>query len=57
MSGGEGHQFKTVVGVLILGVLSNVLNLMSVSPYTQYVVKGSIIIIAVASDTLRRNKT
>ncbi len=56
MSGGEGHQFKTVVGVLILGVLSNMLNLMRVSPYLQYVVKGAIIIVAVSIDIFRRNK-
>ncbi|MFV0412859.1 MAG: ABC transporter permease [Oscillospiraceae bacterium] len=56
MSGGEGHQFKTVVGVLILGVLSNVLNLMGVNPNMQYVVKGAIIVAAVASDVFSRNK-
>lgn len=56
MSGGEGSQLKTVIGVLILGVLSNILNLTNVSPYMQYVVKGSMIIIAVASDIFRRVK-
>lgn len=56
MSGGEGHQLKTLVGVLLLGVLSNILNLTKVSPYVQYVVKGAIIIFAVASDTFRRVK-
>lgn len=56
MSGGEGHQFKTLVGVFILGVLSNMLNLVGVSPYLQYVFKGAIIIVAVASDVFRRVK-
>lgn len=56
MSGGEGHQMKTMVGVLLLGVLSNILNLTGVSPYAQYVVKGLIIIGAVASDIFRRVK-
>lgn len=56
MSGGEGSQIKTVIGVLILGVLSNILNLTNVSPYMQYVVKGGMIIIAVASDIFRRVK-
>lgn len=56
MSGGEGHQFRTVVGVLILGVLSNVLNLMGVNPNMQYVVKGAIIVLAVASDIFNRTK-
>jgi ribose transport system permease protein len=56
MSGGEGHQMKTMVGVLLLGVLSNILNLTGVTPYAQYVVKGLIIIGAVASDIFRRVK-
>lgn len=56
MSGGEGHQLKTVIGVLILGVLNNMLNLIGISPYWQYVFKGGIIILAVASDVLRRVK-
>ena len=42
--------------MLLLGVLSNILNLTKVSPYLQYVVKGAIIIFAVASDTFRRVK-
>lgn len=56
MSGGEGHQLKTVIGVLILGVLNNMLNLIGISPYWQYIFKGGIIIVAVASDVLRRVK-
>ncbi len=56
MSGGEGSQMKTIAGVLILGVLNNMLNLLSVSPYWQYVFKGGIIILAVSSDVLRRVK-
>ncbi|WP_343210665.1 ABC transporter permease [Anaerolentibacter hominis] len=56
MSGGEGSQVKTVVGVLLLGVLSNILNLIGVSPYLQYVFKGGIIIFAVAADVMRRKQ-
>lgn len=54
MSGGEGHQMKTLIGVLMLGVVSNMLNLIGVSPYWQYIFKGGIIILAVASDVFRR---
>lgn len=54
MSGGEGSQAKTICGVLILGVLNNMLNLLSVSPYWQYVFKGGIIILAVSLDIFRR---
>ena len=54
MTGGEGSVLKTVIGALIIGCLSNILNLMDVSPYMQQVVKGLIIFLAVASDTWRK---
>lgn len=47
MSGGRGKVIGTFFGILILGVLNNMLNLMNVSPYLQGLVKGLIIIIAV----------
>ncbi len=47
MSGGRGKIIGTVIGVLILGILNNALNLMNVSPYLQGMVKGLIIVLAV----------
>ncbi|MDF2679674.1 MAG: ribose transporter permease [Brevibacillus sp.] len=47
MSGGRGKIIGTFFGVLILGVLNNMLNLMNISPYLQGLVKGLIIIAAV----------
>jgi ribose transport system permease protein len=47
MSGGVGRIWGTVVGLLILGVISNMLNLLQVSPYLQGLVKGAIIVAAV----------
>ncbi len=47
ISGGRGHIFGTVLGALLLGVLSNGLNFLGVTPYVQRVIKGAIIIIAV----------
>ena len=47
MSGGRGKVIGTVIGVLILGILNNTLNLMNVSPYLQGMVKGLIIVLAV----------
>lgn len=47
MTGGRGKIIGTFFGVLILGVLNNMMNLMNVSPHLQGFVKGLIIIIAV----------
>ncbi|WP_255437493.1 ABC transporter permease [Thalassobacillus sp. CUG 92003] len=47
MTGGKGKIIGTFFGILLLGVLNNMMNLMNVSPYLQGLVKGLIIIIAV----------
>ncbi|MFC0270358.1 ABC transporter permease [Metabacillus herbersteinensis] len=47
MTGGKGKIIGTLFGVLILGILNNMMNLMNVSPHLQGFVKGLIIIVAV----------
>jgi ribose transport system permease protein len=54
LSGGVGSVSGTVVGVLIIGVLRNGLNLLSVSPFVQQIVIGVVIALAVMADVLRR---
>jgi ribose transport system permease protein len=54
LSGGVGSIGGTLVGVLIIGVLRNGLNLLGVSPFIQQVVIGVVIALAVTLDTLRR---
>jgi ribose transport system permease protein len=54
LSGGLGRVPGTVVGVLIIGVLRNGLNLLSVSPFVQQIVIGVVIALAVMVDVLRR---
>jgi ribose transport system permease protein len=54
LSGGVGSIGGTAVGVLIIGVLRNGLNLLGVSPFIQQVVIGVVIALAVAADTWRR---
>ncbi|CAZ98397.1 ABC transporter permease [Zobellia galactanivorans] len=47
LNGGRGTAINTLMGVLILGLISNILNLLNVPSYPQQVVKGGIIIFAV----------
>jgi ribose transport system permease protein len=53
LSGGVGRVPGTVVGVLIIGVLRNGLNLLSVSPFVQQIVIGVVIALAVMVDVLQ----
>ena len=53
MNGGRGRIWGTFVGVLIIAVLNNGLNILGVSSYYQDVVKGLVILIAVLSDRKR----
>ncbi|MCI9486733.1 MAG: ABC transporter permease [Lachnospiraceae bacterium] len=50
LSGGKGRLWGTIVGVLLIGVITNGLDLLSVSSYIQQVVKGAIIIGAILFD-------
>ena len=53
-SGGKGTIVGTFIGALIMGVISNGMNLLGISPYMQYVAKGSIILLAVIIDSLKK---
>lgn len=52
LSGGRGSVLGTVLGCLIIGVLNNGLFLLDVSPFWQQVVKGFVILAAVAIDRM-----
>lgn len=54
LSGGKGGILGTIIGVLIIGVLRNGLNLLGVSPFTQAVVIGVVIALAVAAEAIKR---
>lgn len=47
LSGGRGTVGNTLLGVLILGMIGNIMNLMDVTSYLQQLIKGMIIIMAV----------
>jgi len=52
LNGGRGTIMGTVLGCLIIGVLNNGLVLLEVSPFWQQVIKGLVILVAVAVDKL-----
>lgn len=56
MAGGRGRISGTIFGVMIIGVVSNGLNLMGVSSFWQLLVKGLIILIAVLIDAQKGKK-
>src|SRR5580704_11164817 len=53
LQGGEGTIYKSVIGVFIMIVLGNGLNLLNVDSYWQRVAVGAVIIAAAAAERLR----
>lgn len=50
MEGGKGKVFNVVIGALIIGTITNGLDILNVSSYWQQIVKGFIILLAVLID-------
>jgi ribose/xylose/arabinose/galactoside ABC-type transport system permease subunit len=57
LSGGRGSVLGTIAGVLLLALIANMLNLLGISPFTQQIVNGLIIIGAIAIYTARRRES
>ena len=55
MAGGRGRISGTVFGAMVIGIISNGLNLIGVSSYWQLIVKGLIIACAVVLDSQKGN--
>jgi len=47
MSGGKGNVWGSLIGVILLGCISNALNILGVNPYYQYIMKGGLIVLSV----------
>jgi len=56
MNGGKGRIVGTFFGVLLMGVISNSLNMLQVSPYFQDVTFGMLIILSVAVSALSQKR-
>lgn len=55
-NGGIGTIGGTIIGALVIGILSNGLNLLHISSYVQMVIKGAVIILAVGFDLLKNRQ-
>lgn len=56
ITGGRGSVIGTLIGAITLGLLNNGLNLMGVSPYTQKILKGAIILLAIYAGSFKRER-
>lgn len=56
LSGGEGTVLGTVIGAAIIGVLRNALVLLSVDSYFQTLIIGTVIIVFVSIDQIRKSR-
>ena len=56
LSGGSGKILGTLIGAFIISVIQNGMNLLGIESYTQQVVLGAIIVIAVLLDKIRNGQ-
>jgi ribose/xylose/arabinose/galactoside ABC-type transport system permease subunit len=54
LAGGRGSVVATFFGALLIGLLNNVMNLLNIESYTQDIVLGAVILVAVIVDELRK---
>jgi ribose transport system permease protein len=54
LAGGKGSVIRTVLGTLLVILLSNCMNLLGVSPYMQTVMRGAILVLAIWLDNRKR---
>jgi ribose transport system permease protein len=56
LSGGQGTVVGTIIGALIMGVLSNGANLLGIPSFTQQIIIGAVIVLAVTFDEFQRRR-
>lgn len=54
LSGGRGSIFSSFIGVILLGVISNSMNIIGVSTFWQYIMLGLVVITAVVIGSIHR---
>lgn len=56
LAGGKGSAVGCVIGALILGIMTNLLNLMNINTYYQFVLQGVLLILTLSISALRGRK-
>lgn len=56
LNGGQGTVIGTIIGAMIMGLLSNGCNLLGISPFLQQVIIGAVIVLAVSFDEFQRRR-
>jgi len=56
INGGRGTVFGMLIGALIVGVLTNIMNMLGLAIYTQNVIKGVVLVLAILVNNTIRNK-
>lgn len=56
MSGGQGKLHMVIVGVLIMGILTNGMTMLSINEYVQQFIRGMVLIGAVAFDSFIKER-
>lgn len=56
LSGGRGTASGTVIGVFIIGMFSNIMNLLNIPGYTQPIFKGLVIVVAALVQTMQEER-
>jgi ribose transport system permease protein len=54
LMGGRGSVVNTFFGALLIGVLNNVMDLLNIESYTQDIVLGAVILLAVMAEEIRK---
>ncbi|WP_457630444.1 ABC transporter permease [Oceanithermus sp.] len=57
LMGGKGTIIGTIIGVLLIGVINNGMNLLNVPPFWQSFIKGAVIFLAVMIDSLKNRQS
>jgi ribose transport system permease protein len=56
LAGGEGSVLGSMLGVVLMALILNGLNMLNVNPYWQTIVVGGVLILTVAADALNRRR-